>query len=171
LKNLYIFKRRNLIMKTSNKKQLFILIFTIAIGFCLLFIGFGLIKNLQPSVGKCVLPSPFNCSINNFTSTGYLTITIQQNSGKTIRINRIACLDNESMDTNIGLPKPYVWTNLNIDLPSNSSLSVGFQCKTSTGTFKMNVGSQFSGILAINYTSEGIMRYQAGTIVARVTNE
>jgi hypothetical protein len=157
-------------MKNFDFKKLLLLLCFIVVIIFVLSINLNRNKNLKPSIGKCILPTPFSCSISSFNTAGYLTITLQQNSGSSIRINRIACIDNKSIDTNTGLPNFATWTNLQIDLPEDSPIELNLQCKTGLEQFKGEIGSKFNGMLAINYTINRIMHYTLGIINVNVTS-
>jgi hypothetical protein len=58
-------------------------------------------ETLKPQV--CSLSQPFYCSDQYLDTNGFLTLTIAQGSGSTIRINKIACVDKSLLNQN-GLP-------------------------------------------------------------------
>jgi len=153
-----------------------ILIIALALG---VLYSLGILNPGRLKPVMCLLPAPFSCNIQNFSTGGKLSITLSQGSGNTYTINRIACVDNALLDTN-GLPKSNsYWTTatgltLSVNpLPSGSTTTAsGIQCYTPNGPYSGGIGSSFGGTLVINYTlPSGAYAFTSGAINAQVNTQ
>jgi hypothetical protein len=130
-----------------------ILIIVLALG---VLYSLGVFNPAKLKPVACVFSAPFSCDIQSFTSSGQLTFTFAQGSGKTYVINKIACVDNSLIDTNTGLPVSSFtgWnSSVNKQLPSGSTITLTVPCYVSTNTiYSGPVGSSFGGTLVVNYT-------------------
>jgi hypothetical protein len=147
-----------------------ILIIALALG-VLYSLGIMNPSRLRPVM--CLLPAPFNCQAQSFTTTGSLTIILAQGSGSTFTITRVACVDNARLSTSTGLPSNSAdWTDItDVSLPSGSTITIsGIKCIKSDGTqYSGTMGSAFGGTLIVEYTlSSGATAYSSGAINLQV---
>jgi len=159
-----------------------ILIIALALG---VLYSLGVLNPGRLKPVMCMLPAPFSCQIQTFSSsTGLLSITLAQGSGNTYTINGIACVDNALIGSN-GLPTNIIyWTNAATGLviipnasgvftsPSGTVLNVkNIKCYSSTGVqvSGLPIGTSFGGTLVLNYTlPSGTYGFTSGSINAQV---
>ena len=149
----------------------------------ILSVAFLIIKT--PSIYSCASPPNFNCGYVSISTSGVLTVKISQAIGSNIKINGVACADQQNATTDI--PK-YGNVQVNSINPSNSfyPVQLGVSGDYAPGNYinsgssyifyvncyqvggsiaKGALGSQFSGYLWLNYT---IPNY--GTQIERIAS-
>ncbi len=142
-----------------------------------------IIASKAPVTPGCVAPPGFSCSFVSIGTNGILTVKISQAIGSDIKINGVACADQQNATTDT--PK-YGNVQVNSINPSNSfyPVQLGVSGDYAPGNYintgssyvfyvncyqvggslaKGTLGSQFSGYLWLNYT---IPNY--GTQVERI---
>ena len=144
-------------------------ILIIAVALAALF-ELGIFNRAPPT--QCILEGGFGCSDYYLNTNGVLVFNLGQQTTNPINITGIACYENSTL-----LPgqKPYNPPSNQIFMPVGSSDTFYVQCyTTNTLTYSGNIGSTFTGTLAIYYT-DAITHYtelvKGSLIVPVSTNE
>ena len=144
-------------------------ILIIAVALVALF-ELGIFNRAPPT--QCILEGGFGCSDYYLTTNGVLVFNLEQQTTNPVNITGIACYENSTL-----LPgqKPYNPPSNQIFMPIGSSDTFYAQCyTTNTLTYSGNIGSTFTGTLAIYYT-DAITHYtelvKGSLIVPVSTNE
>ena len=111
----------------------------------------------------CVAQSGFLCSNPSIDTNGNVLISFGQSSGSTMIVQATACTNSSTP------PSANQWLQQPINNPTFSNGAtgtLGFQCKLTSNT----IGSDFSGILWIQYQQNGVSNQEAkiGTFTAKV---
>ncbi len=119
----------------------------IAIALVFLF-ELGVFNRSPPT--QCILESGFGCTNFYMTSNGILVFNLEQQTINPVNITGIACYENSTL---LSGQKPYNPPSNQLFMPVGSSQTMYVQCYTSnTIAYSGNIGSVFSGTLAIYYT-------------------
>ncbi|MEM3227507.1 MAG: hypothetical protein QXR58_02335 [Candidatus Micrarchaeaceae archaeon] len=114
---------------------------------------------------QCIFPAEFSC-INSYMSTsGLLSVNIEQSSSAPINITAIGCNTNATtVDMVQESPAIYV------PIGSNVTFS-GIQCYSAGTPFSGRVGTVFHGYVILNYTNvqTGFPHTTIGSLLQKIT--
>jgi len=114
---------------------------------------------------QCLLQANFGCMNAYITSSGILTVNIEQNTQSPINITSIGCNSNATYSNMKQISPP-------LDLPIGSNYTFTVQCYQGTSPYSGPVGSLFKGYLLFNYTNlqTGFQNTQIGTLILKVSS-
>jgi hypothetical protein len=115
----------------------------------------------------CIFPADFSCLEDFMSTSGVLTINIEQSTEAPIDITGIGC------DSNVSLAYMTAYTGSNaiyVPIGGNYSFS-SVQCYSGSGPYSGSVGSIFHGYVIMNYTDlqTGFPHTTVGTLVQKVS--
>ncbi|MEM0147728.1 MAG: hypothetical protein QXD11_02755 [Candidatus Micrarchaeaceae archaeon] len=113
----------------------------------------------------CLLQANFGCINAYLSSSGKLTVNIEQNTESPINITSIGCNTNATYYNMVSISPP-------LSLPIGSNHTFTVQCYQGTQQYSGQIGSIFKGYLLFNYTSlqTGFQNTQIGTLMLKVSS-
>ena len=144
-----------------------ILIIAIALG---VLFELGLFNPSSFVSTSCIFPADFSCIYSSLSSSGALTINMQQSTSSPINITAIGCNSNDSLSHMVSFPSGvYVQIGSNVTITGNSTANL--ECWSNDTVFTGKPGSIFHGYVMINYTNvqTGFPHTISGTVLEKVT--
>ncbi len=145
-----------------------ILIISIALG---VLYSLGLFSPSSFVSTSCIFPADFSCIFSSLSSSGALTINIQQSTTSPINVTAIGCNSNASLIDMVSFASDPIPLQIgsNVTITGNSTTSL--YCYTNGTVFSGKPGSIFSGYIILNYTDieTGFPHTVSGTVLEKVT--
>jgi len=95
---------------------------------------------------QCIFPAEFSCLNSYMSSSGILSVNIEQSSSSPINITAIGCNTNATT-SNMVQESPAVY------VPIGSNVTFNIQCYSAGSPYSGTVGSVFHGYILLNYTN------------------
>jgi len=137
------------------------LILAIIIG---VFIAAGILSPFRIIGNECILPAGFSCYSTTLYSNGLLVINLFQATQSPINVTAIGC---SSTPNNIVMTPIYNPPSNQISMPISSNYTFSLYCYNGNNIATGSVGTEFQGVLIINYTDtlSGFAHFAYGKVV------
>jgi len=113
---------------------------------------------------QCIFPAEFSCLNSYMSSSGILSVNIEQSSSSPINITAIGCNTNATTSDMVKeSPAMYV--------PIGQNVTFSIQCYSAGSPYSGTVGSVFHGYILLNYTNvqTGFNHTTIGTLLQKIT--
>ncbi len=131
-----------------------------------LLVALGVFNPSAYVSNSCILPAQFRCTYSFLSTSGILSISMQQNTGDPINVTALYCSSRQSIPSNaLAITKQYLGTG------GNATFSVPCYINSST-RFSGAIGTVYHGFLIINYTDipSSFAYTTSGSLVLKVAH-